>query len=197
MLAKGKSDVTMNSMEGETLAQRLGMTVPVSPLLKKAERMGFDTPEKIEDLARERGLQYYSDPVWEVNEEGGGYVAGESLSNEEIAICLLSVALPYSQQRIRMGGAMLAASGNDPALLARLAIGERCERVVHYIASLGLKVEPQNPFWDGLLRLLPEFEPPRPDLLPHITRFVAMTGVTRNGRETVMQWIRPRSAKVE
>jgi hypothetical protein len=184
----------MNSMEGGTLAQRPGMTVPFSPLLEKAERLGFDTPEKIEDLARVRGLQYFSDPLRKVNEETVGYVAGESLSNEEIAICLLSMALPYSQQRIRMGGAMLAASGNDPALLARLAVGERCERVVHYIASLGFKVEPQNPFWDELLRWLPEFEPPRPDLLPHITRFVAMTGVTRNGRETVMQWIRPRSA---
>ena len=185
----------MNSMQGETLAQRLGTTAHLSLLLMKAKRLGFDTPEKIEDLARARGLQYYSDPVGTVNEEKVCYRAGESLSNEEIAMCLLSSVLPYSQQRIRMGGAMLAASGNDPMMIARLAFMERCERVVHYIASLGFKVEPQNPFWDGLLRLLPEFEPPRPDLLPHITRFVAMTGVTQNGRETVMQWIRPRSPK--
>jgi len=92
-----------------------------------------------------------------------------------------------------MGAAMLSAEGNSAQVIARLAKLERGERVVHYIASLGRQVEPENSFWFDLLALIPEFEWPRPDLLPHITRFVAMTGYTRNGRETVMQWIRPRA----
>lgn len=52
-------------------------------------------------------------------------------------------------------------------------------------------MEPVNPYWAKLLALLPESATPAPDVLPHITRFVAMTGITRRGRETVMQWIRP------
>jgi hypothetical protein len=63
--------------------------------------------------------------------------------------------------------------------------------VVRYIALCGRQVEPENAFWQELLRRLPELRAPTVDTLPHITRFVAMTGVTRRGRETVMQWIRP------
>lgn len=183
----------MNRMEEETLAHRLGTTAHVSVLLKKAERLGYGTPDKLEDLARERGLRYYSDPAFKVNEEAGHYGIENELTNEELALSLLSVCFPYSQQRIRMGGAILAAEGNEPSSIARLARMERCDRVVHYIANLGNKVEPENSFWSELLELLPNFEMPPPDLLPHITRFVAMTGVTRNGRETVMQWVRPRA----
>lgn len=183
----------MNSMEGETLAHRLGMTAHISLLLKKAERLGYDTAEKLEELACSRGLQYYPSSGQKVNEAGIANGASADISNEELALCLLSLGLPYSQQRIRMGGAMLAAEGNSPAVIARLAMMERCERVVHYIASLGSQVEPENGFWSEILDSLPSFEMPRPDLLPHITRFVAMTGYTKNGRETVMQWIRPRA----
>ena len=90
---------------------------------------------------------------------------------------------------------MLAASGNSPARIANLAIQERTEQVVSYIAQCGRQVEPGNDFWDKLLALLPNptFQP-APDVLPHITRFVAMTGVTRKGKETIMQWIRPTRA---
>lgn len=178
-------------MERETLAHRLGMTAHVSPLLMKAAMLGFDSPEKLEGLARKRGLRYYSDPAGTVSEDTVEYRTEGDLSNEELAICLLSICFPYSQQRIRMGGAMLSAEGNSASGIAKLAVEEHSERVVHYIASLGNRVEPDNPFWSKLLNLLPDFEAPRPDLLPHLTRFVAMTGFTRNGRETVMQWIRP------
>ena len=89
---------------------------------------------------------------------------------------------------------MTGATGNSPALLARLAIQERSAAVLRHIALCGRKVEPANPFWAELLTLLPESATPAPDVLPHITRFVALTGITRRGRETVMQWIRPAAA---
>ena len=95
-----------------------------------------------------------------------------------------------------LGAAMLAAEGNSPAVIARLAVRERSERVVHYVATLGEQVEPGNLFWSEILARLPKFDPPGPDLLPHLTRFVAMTGYTRRGRETVMQWIRPQASFV-
>lgn len=187
----------MNSMEQETLAHRLGMTVHVSALLMKAGRLGFAAPEDLERLAIARGLRYYSNPseVAMVREESAIYRVGD-LSNEELAMALLSICLPYSQQRIRMGAAMLAAEGNSPEVIAQLAVMERGERVVHYLASLGRQVEPENEFWSEILVRLPEFDPLKPDLLPHLTRFVAMTGYTQRGRETVMQWIRPQAAFV-
>ena len=90
---------------------------------------------------------------------------------------------------------MLAAQGNSPERLARLAIHDRSEQVVSYIAQCGRQVEPDNDFWDKLLALLPNpTYQPAPDVLPHITRFVAMTGVTRHGKQTIMQWIRPTRA---
>lgn len=64
------------------------------------------------------------------------------------------------------------------------------EAVVRHIAECGNRVEPDNLFWSELLTALPN-SPAKSDVLPHISRFVAMTGVTQRGMETVMQWVRP------
>ena len=118
--------------------------------------------------------------------------AADELTNEELAVALLSIVLPKSQWRMRLMAAMLAALGNSPKRLAMLAVQERSEQVVSYIAQCGRQVEPGNDFWDKLLAQLPDpTYQPAPDVLPHITRFVAMTGVTRQGKGTVIQWIRP------
>src|SRR5207249_10861146 len=100
-------------------------------------------------------------------------------------------ALRYSPQTLRLGAAMLSAEGDEPATIARLAIMERCQAVVRYIAEAGRKFEPQNPFWTELLELLPLTPSPKSSVVPHPTRFVAMTGMTRRGVETVVEWIRP------
>lgn len=57
---------------------------------------------------------------------------------------------------------------------------------------LGTELEPDNPFWKNLLEHLPPATPPtQPDVLPHPTRFVAMSELTRRGQGPVSQWIRP------
>ena len=86
---------------------------------------------------------------------------------------------------------MLSAEGTNPAEIAWQAKLERCISVVRYVAESGKKFEPQNPFWACLLELLPPTPTPKAGVLPHPTRFVAMTGLTRRGSETVIQWIRP------
>lgn len=113
------------------------------------------------------------------------------LSNEELAIALLNPALRYHPQTLRLGAAMLGAPGNDFARLAWLATQERCGAVVTYVATAGRKFEPTNPFWPQLLALLPTPFRLKPGVLPHETRFVAMTGLTRRGVGNVAQWIRP------
>ncbi len=176
------------------------MTEHVSPLLMKARRLGLSSEADLSELAIERGCDYYaslgsgSSVVQEMKRVGSAVtaqrVSQEQFSNEELAIALLAIGVPYSQQRLRFGAAVLGADGNEPEKVATLAAQERTEVTVRYIAGLGHQVEPENPFWVALLQLLGGTISLPPDTLPHITRFVAMTGYTRRGRETVMQWIR-------
>ena len=86
---------------------------------------------------------------------------------------------------------MLGAEGNSPALLAQLAIEERSIVPVRYVAAAGRKFEPENPFWKQLLDALPPCALPESGVLPHPTRFVAMTGFTRKGPGLVVEWQRP------
>jgi len=169
-----------------TLAAKLGTTTHLSPLLRKARKLGLDA-EGLELLAVQRGCDYYHDgrPLPET------VVTQRQFSNEELAIALLNPALRYSPQTLRLGAAMLGAPGNSPELIAQLAREERCESVVRYVADAGRRFEPDNEFWAALTQLLPAGSAPKSSVVPHPTRFVAMTGFTRRGVETVVQWIRP------
>lgn len=81
-----------------TLAHKLGTTTHISSLLMKARRLGLPTGEHREALAVARGVHYY----------GGGTlpkvppVSFEQLSNEELAMALLSIAAPYSPQSLQV-----------------------------------------------------------------------------------------------
>ncbi len=173
-------------METETLAAKLGTTTHLSPLLHKARRLGLG-PKELEILAIQRGCDYYHDgsPLPPAT------VSRSEFSDVELAIALLNPALRYDPQTLRLGAAMLGAEGNDPAKVAHLARLERAESIVRYVATAGKHFEPENPFWLALLALLPQGPPPKSSVVPHPTRFVAMTGITRRGVETVTEWIRP------
>jgi hypothetical protein len=173
-------------MQPSTLAEKLGTTTHLSPLLHKARRLGLGAAE-LERLAVQRGCDYYHEGAPLPPAE----VSARQFPNEELAIALLNPALRYDPQTVRLGAAMLGAAGNDPATIAWLAEMERCVAVVWYIAAAGRQFEPANAFWSRLLALLPPAPPPKPGVLPHPTRFVAMTGMTRRGVETVVEWIRP------
>lgn len=173
-------------MATPTLAAKLGTTTHLSPLLQKAHRLGLG-PRELEILAVQRGCRHYSngtEPEEPLAEE-------REFSNEELAVALLSTALRYDPHSIRCGAAMLGAEGNNPRRLARLATMERCVLPMRYIAEAGRRYEPGNPFWQELIGLLPASPPPKPGVLPHPTRFVAMTGFTRQGPGLVVEWQRP------
>jgi len=172
-----------------TLAEKLGTTPHISPLLQKAKRLGLDSPELLEGLAVIRGCWHYRSPdlvpVPEVSES--------KFTNEELSAALLSPCLPYSPHTLRVGAAMLGATSNDVEVLAHLAASERCAVPMRYIANAALRFEPNNPFWRQLLESLPETPPVKDGVMPHPTRFVSMTGMTRAGMHPVTIWIRPRS----
>ena len=89
---------------------------------------------------------------------------------------------------------MLGSEGAEPEKIAWLAKYERCESVVRYVGEAGRRFEPHNEFWKRLLTFVPAASAPKSSVVPHPTRFVAMTGMTRRGVETITQWIRPRTA---
>jgi hypothetical protein len=175
-------------MNSPSLAEKLGMTKHISGLLIKAKRLGLDA-EGLERLAIQRGCDYYheGEPL------PPAIVSEEQFSDEELAIALLNPALRYHPQTLRLGAAMLGAEGNDPERIARLAKYERCESLVRYVAEAGRRFEPHNIFWERVLAMVPAAPAPKSSVVPHPTRFVAMTGMTRRGVETVAQWIRPRT----
>ena len=83
---------------------------------------------------------------------------------------------------------MLGAATNDIPTLVHLAIAEQAVSTVRYIVSAARQFEPESVFWRELLERLPD----APEgVMPHPTRFVSMTGFTRNGVERVTIWIRP------
>lgn len=177
-------------MEAPTLAEKLGTTSHLPTLLQKARRLGLG-PRELEVLAAQRGCRHYSNGT----EPANPLATEEEFSNEELAIALLSPALRYDPHSIRCGAAMLGAEGNDPDRLARLALLERCEQIVRYVAEAGRRFEPDNSFWVRLIEGLPPTPPPLSGVLPHPTRFVAMTGFTRNGPGLVVEWQRPKRTK--
>ena len=176
-------------MATPTLAAKLGTTTHLSPLLRKAERLGLG-PKELEILAVQRGCRHYSDGT----EPEQPLAAESEFSNEELAIALLSTALRYEPHSIRCGAAMLGAAGNKPRRLARLAVMERCVTPVRYVAEAGQRFEPENAFWRELLEALPLVPPPKSGVMPHPTRFVAMTGFTRQGPGLIVEWQRPFSS---
>lgn len=175
-----------------TLASKLGTSAHISPLLKRAARLGLRSVADFHTLTVQRGCRHY----WQGNEPAGELVSEQDISNEELAIAMLTVAQPYDSHLIRCGAAMLGARGNSPARLAFLAKKERCEQVVRYIAEAGERFEPENPFWTELLSILPVTPPVRDGVLPHPTRFVAMTGYQRGvGKQIRTEWQRPQRLK--
>src|SRR5438552_2016720 len=107
-------------MQTPTLAEKLETTAHISPLLRKAKRLGLDSAELLESLAVARGCWHYRSPGLIAAPE----VAESDFSNEELGVALLSACLPYSPHSIRGGAAMLGAAGNDVSVLSRLTVAE-------------------------------------------------------------------------
>jgi hypothetical protein len=114
------------------------------------------------------------------------------LSDEELGVALCLGQHPYNSTYIRAAAQLLSSPSIDSTRLARLAVMERVEPVLFYIATVAARFAPDAQPWAYLLRHLPQRLACPPDALPHWSRFVSQTGVTAPGRGPDIKWLRRR-----
>ena len=171
------------------LAQTLAMTTPVSTLLRKARRLGLHGVDALIALAVARGCHHYASdrtPLVPPPSE-------KALGDDELTILLLVGENAYEPTTIRCAAQLARSPRVTPAKLVRLAVMEKCERVLAHIARAGLDHDLEGrPFWQALIDQLPATSTrPEPDL-PHWSRFVSMPGRQRFGIAPT-RWLVPDS----
>jgi hypothetical protein len=159
----------------------------VNSPLQKCRALGLVLPRDLETLAMQRGCGYYGSGEF----QRAVHSAGDALSNAELAIALLSPLLPTTHRLVRIGSMILSAADVNPAELVALARVEGCAGVLRHIAEAGSRYEPENDFWRVTLGMLHDVAPEGPHL-PHPTRFVEMTAVTRGRVGLFTHWLRAR-----
>lgn len=158
-----------------SLSRLLGTTPHLSPLLRKARRLGYATPNELQQLAVLRGCSHYRlpDGTSEAIEDCGR----DRFSNEELAVALVSAGSDGGANHIRVAAQLLGAPGLDATLVARLARMERCVPILRYIAEAGAREDADGAhFWKALLHLLPSGQTIAEGRMPHPSRFISQPG---------------------
>jgi len=172
-----------------TLAQVLASTTPVSVLLRKARRLGLHGIGAMIDLAVARGCRHYGSWALPLAE----HPSRLALNDEELTILLLLGENPYEPAAIRCAAQLARSPHVDPVRLSRLAIKQKCERVLAHIARAGFDHDSEGgDFWQRVLDQLPHLTIRQEPDLPHWSRFVSMPGRQRHGMAAI-RWLVPRS----
>ncbi len=171
-----------------TLAQTLGTTAPVSPLLRKARRLGIRNLRDAINLAVARGCRHYADGAIPLAQDCGR----DSFSNEELSIFLLLGENPYDPAAIRCAAQLTRSPDIEPARLGRLALQHGAERPLAHIAHAGAKHDQAGRnFWIEILTRLDRINFFREEpALPHWSRFVSSPGYQR-GQTKLPTWLNP------
>ena len=157
-----------------SLARRLGDTAHVSPLLHKVCQMSGCSEGQVGEwllkCAVQRGASHYERPF-----ASDLPPDNPELSNEEVAVALCLGQHPYNSVFIRAAAQLLSSPRTNAPRLARLAVMERVEPVLLYIAKVAARFAPAAEPWSYLVRHLPQRLSCSPDALPHWSRFVSQT----------------------
>jgi len=162
-----------------TLASNLGEVPHVSGLAIRLARLsgaGERLPEWLLKVAVERGASHYRrefDPTLPPDLP--------AIGDEEIGVALCLGQNPYDLDSLRVAAQFLSSPRINVARLCRLAVQERCEPVLLHIAGVAEKYAPEQEPWASLRKQLRPRHVPRSDALPHWTRLVSHTGITREG----------------
>jgi hypothetical protein len=145
--------------------------------------VGLATLNDYIGLAVARGCRHYA-PSFPQFERDPGL---ESVSNEELVALLLLGSNEFEPTAVRCAAQL--SSKCDAQNLALVAQKERVGRALAYIAKQGLSHDNERTgFWSELLNLLGDQPAVADGKLPHWSRFVSQTGVTRDGRG-IIQWL--------
>jgi len=153
-------------MTNPPLARRLGNTVHVTPLLRKIVQMSGCPNDRAGEwllkCAIGRGASHYERdfPLDLLPDH-------PELGNEEIAVALCLGQHAYNSTFIRAAAQLLSSPTTDPVRLTRLAVMERVEPIVSYIANVAARFAPGAQQWAYLLRHLPQRLPCPPEAFPH------------------------------
>ena len=178
-----------------TIAENLGGTAHLSPLLRKVRRCGLHGPDDLLRLAVRRGCRHYTPADYD---EAAVIEPGlAQLSDLEVAMALMTAAQTYDPQWLRCAAQLLGSPAIRAGAVVRMAVMERCVPIVRHIAEAAVRYDDVGrDFWTDVLVALPAGRPVRPGVLPHPTRFVAQTGVTNPRRQADRRtvWLRPTGA---
>ncbi len=163
------------------------MTTPVSSLLRKARRLGIRGTEGMLALAATRGCAHYA----RISEKVLPSVSQLELSDTDLTILLLLGENEYNPTAIRCAAQLARSPLVDALRLGRLAVREKCERVLAHIARAGIDHDLEAfQFWNDLLQSISSPQArPEPEL-PHWSRFVSMPGLQRSG-PAASRWLSP------
>ena len=150
-----------------TIAQRLGITAPVTPLLMKVRRLarGMAVVPWLVETANVRGFNA-------VQRSGEGSGAGanlETLSNEELAMAFLLPGLEDEPQSLRLGAQIISRGAAETSALLSIAAREGALRILAGLAAQALKAAPTHAAWNTIAAATAGERPLRGNLI-HWTR---------------------------
>lgn len=170
-----------------TLAQHLGEAVTYSPLWHRARVLGLHQNRNLLALAAQRGARHYAGLA---SPSIAQSTVSAAFSDEELIVLLLHGRNPFEPFLIRAAAELTRYCAVDHTRLVLAAKRERCQRVLAYIAQAGADHDaPGSDRWNSLLVALGPQRPVPPGLLPHWSRFVALQGIDRRGRDRGGRWI--------
>lgn len=178
----------------KSIAEQIGETPHLSPLLRRLRQLGFANPDDLRRLAVKRGRQHYrrpDDDLAAVVDPGLGI-----LSNVELAVALVSGAQQFDPVIIRCAAQILSGDGIALDRLVHLARQERAVPALRHIARAGVEAdEIGRDTWQQVLDKLPTAQEIPDGRLPHRTRFVSETGLAMRDRKLDRSghkiWLRP------
>lgn len=175
-----------------TLNQSLHQTSHRSPLMRKAKQLGFMDVESLIYLAVKRGCHHFNHavPFRAVSDPGD-----DQLSYNELIVLLLHGNNRDEPVAIRCAAQLLKSQYVSPHEVALLAIQERCETPLKYIATQGVKLDAGDKGgWQAILEdLADRGSCPVEGVLPHPSRFMINPGIQR-GLTQKPFWLSPSEA---
>ncbi len=180
-----------------TLNQSLHQTSHQSPLMHKVRALGFANIENLIQLAITRGCHHFKNtlPLHSASAENIHEPDFDKLSQDELVISLLHGNNRNEPIAIRCAAQLLKSKFISPRRVAFLAIQERCETPLKYIAQQGANFDLEGlDFWNTILASLAgRGSLPPAGILPHPSRFMINPGIQRGGIQQP-SWLTPKDA---